>query len=141
MLTMQALTNSKITVFGGQQTRPNIHMKDMIGVYLHFLELGEKEPGIFNAGFENISILDIAKKIVSVIPAEIVVTESNDPRSYRQDSTKLLKTGFNSKYSVNDGITDVIKAYENEKLIDSDQFYNVRSMKKLDLQSLSSQDY
>lgn len=141
MLTMQALTNGKITVFGGQQTRPNIHMKDMIGVYLHFLELGEKEPGIFNAGFENISILDIAKKIDNIIPAEIVVTESNDPRSYRQDSTKLLETGFNPKYSVDDGIADVIEAYKSGKLIDSDQFYNVRSMKKLDLQSLSSQDY
>lgn len=141
MLTMQALKNGKITVFGGQQTRPNIHMKDMIRVYLHFLQLGEKEPGIFNAGFENTSILDIAKKITKKIPSEIVVTESNDPRSYRQDSTKLLKTGFNPKYSVDDGITDVIEAYENGKLIDSDQFYNVRSMKKLNLQSLGSQDY
>ncbi len=95
-------------------------MKDMIRVYLHFLEIGKKEPGIFNAGFENISILDIAKKIVKVVPAEIVVTESNDPRSYRQDSTKLLETGFSPKYSVDDGILDVIKSYENGELIDID---------------------
>ena len=65
MLTMQALTNRVITVFGGQQTRPNIHMNDMIGVYLHFLELGKKAPGIYNAGFENISILNIAKNIIT----------------------------------------------------------------------------
>jgi len=136
MLTFQALTNGKITVFGGQQTRPNIHMKDMIGVYLHFLELGKKEPGVFNAGFENISILDIAKKVIKKIPAEIIVTESNDPRSYRQDSTKLLNTGFSPKYSVEDGIDDVIKSYKNRELIDSDQFYNIRSMKKLDLKIL-----
>ena len=94
MLTMQALTNGKITVFGGQQTRPNIHMNDMIGVYLHFLKLGSKEQGIYNAGFENISILDIAKKVTEHISARIEITESNDPRSYRQNSDKLIGTGF-----------------------------------------------
>ena len=61
LLTMHALTKGKITVFGGKQIRPNIHMNDMIGVYLHFLELGKNAPGIYNAGFENISILDIAE--------------------------------------------------------------------------------
>ena len=116
-------------------------MKDMVEVYLHFLELGEKEPGIFNAGFENISILDIANKIIKVIPAEIEVTKSNDPRSYRQDSTKLLTTGFNPNHTVDDGIMDVIKAYENGQLIDSDKFYNVRTMKKLNLQTISSLEY
>ena len=141
MLTMQALKNRNITVFGGQQTRPNIHMKDMIRVYLHFLQLGKKEPGIFNAGFENISILDIAKKIIKKVPAEIVVTESNDPRSYRQDSTKLLNTGFSPKYSVDDGIDDVIKAYEAVELIDSDKFYNIKSMNKLDLKSFSLKNF
>ena len=141
MLTMQALTNGKITVFGGNQTRPNIHMNDMIRVYLHFLELGEKEPGIFNSGFENISILGIAKKITKIIPADIEVAESNDPRSYRQDSTKLLNTGFSPKYTVNDGIMDVIKKYKSGALIDNDQFYNIRLMKKLVLPSNSTEDY
>jgi len=141
MLTMQALTKGKITVFGGQQTRPNIHMNDMIGVYLHFLKLGDKELGIFNAGFENISILDIAKKITKVVPAEIEVTESNDPRSYRQDSTKLLNTGFTPKYTVGDGIKDVIDACRNGGLRDNDQFYNMRTMQKLDLKAFSAQKY
>jgi Nucleoside-diphosphate-sugar epimerases len=141
MLTMQALKNGKIKVFGGQQTRPNIHMNDMVNVYLHFLKLGEKSTGIYNAGFENISIIDIAKKIITKIPAEIVITESNDPRSYRQDSTKLLSTGFSPKYSVDDGIDDVIKVYEDRKLNDSDEFYNIKSMKKIDLESFSSKDF
>lgn len=131
MLTMQALTKGKITVFGGQQTRPNIHMKDMITVYLHFLELGKKAPGIYNAGFENISILDIAKKITEYVPAEIVVTESNDPRSYRQNSDKLLATGFKPKYGVVDGIKDVIEAYNAGILKDEDCYYNIKTMKKL----------
>jgi len=131
MLTMQALTNGKITVFGGQQTRPNIHMNDMVSVYLHFLELGEKAPGIYNAGFENISILDIAKKVTEHIPAEIEITESNDPRSYRQNSDKLIGTGFSPGYGIENGIKDVIEAYNAGKLKDEDCYYNMRTMKKL----------
>ena len=131
MLTMQALTKGEITVFGGQQTRPNIHMKDMIRVYLHFLELGKKAPGIYNAGFENISILDIAKKVTEYVPAEIVVTESNDPRSYRQNSDKLLATGFKPKYGVVDGIKDVIEAYNAGILKNEDCYYNIKTMQKL----------
>jgi nucleoside-diphosphate-sugar epimerase len=131
MLTMQALTNGRITVFGGQQTRPNIHMNDIIGVYLHFLELGEKAPGIYNAGFENISILDIAKKVTKCIPAEIEITESDDPRSYRQNSDKLIGTGFNPQYSVENGIKDVIEAYNAARLKDEDHYYNIKTMKKI----------
>ena len=60
LLTMAALTKGKITVFGGDQTRPNIHIDDITDVYIHFLE-NPNYTGIYNAGFENISILDIAK--------------------------------------------------------------------------------
>ena len=94
MLTFQALKNKKITVFGGQQTRPNIHIKDMTNIYKHFLKNKTIPSGSFNAGFENISIINIAKKKKKKIPCEIVVTESNDPRSYRQDSTKLVNTAL-----------------------------------------------
>ncbi|MFA5160394.1 MAG: SDR family oxidoreductase, partial [Candidatus Omnitrophota bacterium] len=102
MLTMQALAKGKITVFGGSQVRPNINLKDMVRVYLHFLKLGKKVTGIFNAGFENISILDIARKVTELVPVEIVVTESNDPRSYRLNSDKLLATGFRQEHTVTD---------------------------------------
>ena len=98
MLTYQA--KGKITVFGGNQTRPNIHIKDMVNVYKHFLKNTDIPSGCFNAGFENISILDIAKEVARLIDAEIIITESNDPRSYRQDSTKLLETGFKPKYNI-----------------------------------------
>ncbi len=131
MLTMQALTKGMVTVFGGQQTRPNIHMNDMVSVYLHFFELGEKAPGVYNAGFENITILDIANKIMKFIPTTVEITESNDPRSYRQNSDKLLGTGFTPKYSVEDGIKDVIEAYNSGNLKDEDRHYNVRAMKQL----------
>ena len=59
MLTLQALKNGRITVFGGQQTRPNIHIQDMARIYKHFLQNQDIPSGCYNAGFENISILDI----------------------------------------------------------------------------------
>jgi len=129
MLTIMALKKKRITVYGGDQIRPNIHIKDMISVYLHFMRLGSKAQGIFNAGFENISIMDIAKKITEFVEAEIVVTESNDPRSYRLCSDKLLESGFKQKYFVEDGIKDVIQAYESKILDDEDRYYNIRTMK------------
>ena len=135
MLTLQALKNGVITVFGGEQTRPNIHIQDMIGVYQHFLENPNLDSGCYNAGFETISILDIAQQVVKKIPAEIQVTDSNDPRSYRQNSDKLMATGFLPQYSVADAIDDVINRYKDGHLVDSDQCYTVRWMKQLNLDS------
>jgi nucleoside-diphosphate-sugar epimerase len=130
LLTMAALTKNKITVFGGDQTRPNIHLRDMIRVYHHFLAVGKAHPGIFNAGFENISILEIAERVQKHVPAEIIVTPSNDPRSYRLSSKKLLATGFVPKFTVEDGITEVIAAYRDGRLRDEERCYNVRTMMK-----------
>lgn len=131
MLTMQALTNNKITVFGGDQTRPNIHIKDISNVFIHFLKIQDRFTGIFNAGFENISILDIARKVAEQVPAEIVVTESNDPRSYRLNADKLLNTGFSPQYGVDYAIKEIIDAYQSGSLKDEDINYNVKTMKKL----------
>lgn len=131
MLTMQALERKKITVFGGQQTRPNIHLQDMIGAYLHFLNHPRLE-GVYNAGFENISILQLAEQIKKHIPdTEIEVTESNDPRSYRLCSDKLLATGFQPKFSIEDGIKEIIEHYKSGRLVDSEEAYNLKVMNKL----------
>ncbi|NBW52028.1 MAG: SDR family NAD-dependent epimerase/dehydratase [Betaproteobacteria bacterium] len=134
MLTMQALKNGKMTVFGGDQTRPNIHITDMVKVYRHFLANPKLPSGCYNAGFENISILDIAKKVAAKVPAEIVISASNDPRSYRQNSDKLLATGYVQTASVSDAIEDVIQKYKSGELVDNDQCYTVRWMKHLNLQ-------
>jgi len=131
MLTIQALSKGLITVFGGEQTRPNIHIKDMVGVYEHFLGKGSSLSGIFNAGFENLSIMDIANAVVSLVPAEITVTQSNDPRSYRLCSDKLLNTGFVPRHSVAEGIRDVVQAYRDGILADGEEHYNVKVMKRL----------
>ena len=129
LLTMQALEKGKITVFGGNQARPNIHMDDITDIYLHFIDQPEY-TGIFNAGFENITILDIANLITKYIPVEIVVTESNDPRSYRINSDKLLATGFKPKKSVEHAVQEIIESYRSGFLKDEDQFYNLKWMQK-----------
>jgi len=131
MLTMQALANAKITVFGGDQTRPNINLKDMVRVYHHVIDNPDKLQGVFNAGFENISILDIAKKVTEHVPAEIIVTPSNDPRSYRLSSKKLEATGFVRKHSVEDAILQVIEVYKKGHLKMEDRYFNIKTMKAL----------
>ena len=99
---------------------------------MHFLKLGTKASGVYNAGFENISILDIAKKVTKHFPAEIEITESNDPRSYRQNSEKLLGTGFTPQYCVDNAIKDLIHSYRSGNLEDEDHYYNIRAMKRLE---------
>ena len=129
LLTIQALTNGKITVFGGDQIRPNIHIDDITDLYLHLIDHPEI-TGIYNAGFENISIKDIANLISKKITAEISVTPSNDPRSYRINSDKILATGFRPKKTVDDAIKEIIQKFKNNELKDEDHFYNLKWMQK-----------
>ncbi len=129
LLTMQALAKGKITVFGGDQVRPNIHIEDITDLYLHLIDHPEI-AGIYNAGFENISIMDIAKLIAKYIPVDIDVTPSNDPRSYRINSDKLLSTGFKPKKNVDNAIHEIIEKYRSGELKDEDHFYNLRWMEK-----------
>jgi len=133
LLTFQALTKQKITVFGGEQVRPNIHILDVIRAYEHFVDHNDIPSGCYNAGFENLSILDIARRIGDKIQTEIEISSSNDPRSYRQNSDKLCKTGFRQHYTVDDAINDLIRKYNTGELVDSDQSYTVEWMKRIDL--------
>ena len=133
MFAWQAVKNGRITVFGGAQTRPNIHIQDMVDVYRHFLANPDIGSGCYNAGFENISILDIARRVSEKVSAELVVSESNDPRSYRQNSDKLLATGFVQKHYVSDAIDEIIERHAAGALVETDQCYTVRWMKHLSL--------
>lgn len=129
MLTMQALKNGLITVFGGMQTRPNIHIDDITDLYVFIMD--KRICGTFNAGFENISILDIADRVQQAIPTDITVTPNNtDPRSYRLNSDKLLSTGFTPKKTVNDAVQSIIKYYQSGILKDEEIYYNLKWMLK-----------
>jgi nucleoside-diphosphate-sugar epimerase len=129
MLTMQALTREHITVFGGDQTRPNIHIDDITDIYLFMLDHPE-HCGIYNAGFENISIMDIAERVVEHAPAKITVTESNDPRSYRVNSDRLLATGFRPRKTVDDAIRELVHRFRAGELKDEDRFHNLKWMQR-----------
>lgn len=129
MLTMQALENGKITVFGGEQTRPNIHIDDITDLYV-FLLHNPQHTGVYNAGFENLSIREIAEMVCEIAEAEVVVTPSNDPRSYRVNSDKLLATGFRPKKTVRDAIQELSGLYAQGVLKNDPTFHNLRWMQQ-----------
>lgn len=127
MLTMQALTRGEITVLGGDQTRPNIHIDDITDLYLFMLEHPEI-TGIYNAGFENMSIRKIAEMAAEKSNAKITVLPSNDLRSYRVNSDKLLATGFRPKKTVSEAINEICASYKADKLKDDARFHNLKWM-------------
>lgn len=130
LLTYQAIKNKKIKVLGGKQIRPNIHIKDMIRVYDFFLNKRRIKSGCYNAGFENISIIELAKLIKKKIKCTIKIYKSNDVRSYRQSSNKLINLGFKRLYSVSNAIDDLIEKFNKKKIKNNMSCYNVKWMKK-----------
>ena len=133
MLAIQALKFKSMSIFGGNQVRPNIHIQDLANVYEHFIFNPNLSGGFYNAGFENLKIIEIAKKVAYIIPSEIIVKNKHDPRTYRQNSDKLLLTGFKKNFSVSDAIKELKEKYENKKFIESDKCYTVKWMKELNL--------
>ena len=129
MLTMQALTRSEITVLGGDQTRPNIHIDDITDLYLFLLNRPDV-TGVYNAGFENLSIQKIAEMACEKAHAKITVLPSNDPRSYRVNSDKLLAKGFKPKKTVENAIDEICAAYKRGDLRDEDRFHTLKWMQK-----------
>ena len=145
ILTNHAVNNSKITVFGGAQKRPNLHVQDMVDLYKLLLEVpDEKIAGqIFNAGVQNMSIMEIAqvaKRVVEELFPEkgdipIVTTPTDDIRSYHVNSSKISRVlGFQPKRTVEDAVRGLCVAFKAGKLPNSltDTFYfNVRRLKEL----------
>ena len=145
ILTNHAINNNKITVFGGSQKRPNLHMQDMVDLYELLLTVpDDKIAGeIFNAGFQNMSIMDIALVVKRVVQEHfpekgdisIVTTPTDDIRSYHVNSDKIQRIlGFRPKRTVEDAVRDLCVAFKTGKLPDSlaDTFYfNVRRLKEL----------
>ncbi len=135
-LTFDAYYKKKIFVDGGKQIRPNIHIEDIIRIIEHFtLKRKKFKQEIYNIGFENLSILQIAKKIQKKIDSKIIINKTKDIRSYRQDSTRLIKTGFKPKYNVDHAIDQLIDLFKKNK---SSNFginnFNLKKMKKIKVQ-------
>ena len=89
------------------------------------------KSNIFNIGFENLSIIDIAKKISKIIKAKIIIRKnSNDARSYNLDSSKLLKIGFRPKKKISDAIMELKDLYNKNILKDKPNFHSIKWLKK-----------
>ena len=145
ILTNHAVTNGKITVFGGSQLRPNLHIQDMCNLYRKLVHIeDEKIAGeIFNCGFQNMSIMEIAQIVKRIVQEEmpekgnidIITTPTDDIRSYHINSDKIQrKLDFKTSHSIEDAVGDLCKAFKEGKLPDSmtnDWYYNVKTLKKL----------
>lgn len=131
LLTLQALTNRVMTVLGGSQVRPNIHIDDLVDVYLFALD--RRLAGIYNAGFENLSILEIANAIAARVPAEVRILPSTDPRSYRQCSDRLLGAGFTPSRTIATAIEELAALYAAGRLRDDPSSHNVSWMRERQL--------
>lgn len=140
ILTIQALVRGEITVFGGSQLRPNIHIEDMTDLYVKSLEYSdEKISGkIFNAGYENYSLMTIAKMVKQTLnkpnlPIKVLPTE--DLRSYRISSRNIRdELGFVPTRSIESAIRNLAQAYSSGKIpnaLTQDRYYNIRTMKRL----------
>lgn len=142
LLTIQALVNKKISVFGGKQLRPNIHIEDITDLYVKSLEYSDEAIGgkIFNAGYENLPVGEVAhlvKKVLNDPLIEIAVSPTDDLRSYHISSQNAARElGFFPKHTVEEAIGDIKKAYEKGlfiKPLENRLYYNLQLMKKIKL--------
>ena len=141
ILTNHAVNNRKITVFGGQQMRPNIHIADMAQVYIKSLEWPDEaiDGKIYNVGFDNFMVSEIAEKVRHVVgeDIEIVTTPTNDNRSYHVSSEKIRKElGFVATHSLEDAIRDLVASFQAGKIpnpMTDSKYYNIKTMQELKL--------
>ena len=124
ILTKHAALNNHINVFGGKQWRPFLHVRDMANVCVHFLKKNLKQ-GSYNASDGNLRVIDKAKIIQKFNKnCKIKVTKSNDIRSYRVSSEKLIKTGFKIKHKLVPSLNEMYEMFKEGKIKDLPNFYS-----------------
>ena len=147
ILTNHAVNTDKMTVFGGLQMRPNLHIEDMVDLYLLLLSLPNKRIAgkTYNAGYQNRTIADMAALVRGVVQQEmpekknlqIVTTPSDDKRSYHISSEKIKRElNFIPKRTIEDAVRDLVRAFRANKIPNSmsdDRYYNIKTMKGLRL--------
>ena len=141
ILTNHAVHNRKITVFGGEQKRPNIHIQDMTDLYLLLLALPEKAVArkVFNAGYQNLKVNEMANIVRDEVGegVEIVTTSTNDMRSYHVSSEKIKREiGFKPKHSVQDAVRELIECFRKGRSpipCRTRRYYNIKMMQTVQL--------
>ena len=141
ILTNLAYNKNKITVLGGQQLRPNIHIKDMVGIYNKVIRADADlvNGQIFNAGYQNLKVSELANVVKKIIgdKVEIETKETNDNRSYHISSDKIKKMlNFSTSYTVEDAVVDLKLAFDKKILTDplsNIKYYNIKLMNEINL--------
>lgn len=141
ILTNLAYHKRKITIYGGDQLRPNIHIKDMVNVYLRMLTADKKlvNGEIFNAGYDNFTINEIANSVQRIIGKDVVLekVETDDNRSYHVSSKKMKNIlNFEAKFTIQDAIKDLKEAFDQKKLVNSlvdSKYFNIKKMQEINL--------
>jgi len=141
ILTNLAYHKREISIFGGDQLRPNIHIKDMVEAYMVLLNAPkEKIAGqIYNAGYENQSVKDIAQTVKNTVgdDVKLVTSYSDDNRSYHISSKKIQRElGFEAKHTIRDAVEDLCQAFEKNLLpnsLDDEMYFNIKRMNNLEL--------
>jgi len=141
ILTNLAYHKREITVFGGDQLRPNIHIADMVEAYFVLLKAPkEKIAGnIYNAGYENQSVSELAEAVKSVVgdDVKLITTPTDDNRSYHISSKKFAdELGFVAKHSIREAAQDLVEAFKKGLLPNSltdERYFNIKRMQSVDL--------
>lgn len=145
ILTNHAVNRNKITVFGGSQLRPNLHIQDYCDAVEVFLTAptNKVQNETFNVGYQNLSLMEIANLVKRVVEKElpekgtidIVTTPTDDIRSYHINSDKIKRgLAFSPRYSIEDAVRELCEAFHAGKLPDSmndDRYFNVQRLKRL----------
>lgn len=141
ILTNLAYHNREITIFGGDQLRPNIHIQDMVRAYELFINMeNEKINGkIFNIGFENLTVNQLASEVQKVIGSDVKIKKlpTNDNRSYHISSKKIQdELGFVTNFSILNAVEDLKHAFEKKLLSDcliNENYFNIKKMQSINL--------
>ena len=141
ILTNHAVNKGEITVFGGDQMRPNLHIEDMTDFYVFLLDLPDQKihRKIYNVGYENYKVGEIAELVKKVIDPRLLIktTPSDDNRSYHVSSKKVKEElGYVPTHSIEDAVMDLKKAFDEGKIPDpmtDKRYYNIKTMQSLSL--------
>jgi len=141
ILTNHAVNNREIKVFGGSQARPNIHIGDVTDLYVKSLQWEDQkiDGNVFNAGYENQTVYDIAESVKSQVGDDVGITSvpTDDNRSYRISSEKIKRElGFAPALTTEDAVKDLMKAYDSGLIPDpmnASLYYNIKTMQNLGL--------
>jgi nucleoside-diphosphate-sugar epimerase len=146
ILTNLAVNKRRITVFGGEQRRPNLHIEDMTDLYVQCLGYEDRQIDgkIFNAGYQNLRIREIAEVVKAEVgpDVEIVTSPTDDLRSYHISSAKIKRElGWEPRHTIQDAVRDLVAAFKAGKVPDSltdPRYFNIKTMQAYNVAALKA---